>query len=289
MLIFILSLILPMTSGPTEHAILSPLQNGGCGSYTTSRYGLSVQCESRLGQHGSRTRGEGRVMRSGDPRAGRVVPPRTVPRITRVAAAITGTNRAGCEVAEGALGAPVICSVRPRPGTGMPQAVVPAISSEAAAYRAIAVLNLTVPEPHLGPDSSELPWDFVPVGYPVWLWTTGGTTGSQTATTTVEGVTVSMRHEPPQLTWNMGDDSQPFTCIIDTPSYVPSADGSATESAVCGYRYEQMGRYQPSVTATWTIHWSAGPDSGVITETLTRSLGEVVVGELQAVVTQRGD
>lgn len=283
-----LVLVLLCLTGPFLADLLAtPHISGGCGRAWSFRYGAAIQCEhSASSERSSNTSRGSSIKQSSSGRGGQ---PRVVPRITRVATAITGTNRVGCEVAQGTVSPSVICSTTPRPGSGMPQPVVPAISSEAAAYRAIAVLDLTVPVPHVGPDPDGLEWGFVPVGYPVWLWTTGGTTGSQTATTTVEGITVSMRHEAPQLTWNMGDDEAPFTCRVDAPAYVSSADGSATESGVCGYRYQRMGRFVPSVTASWTIHWSAGPDSGVITETLTRSLGEIAVGELHAVVTQRGD
>ncbi|NLT30751.1 MAG: hypothetical protein GXX86_09890 [Propionibacterium sp.] len=122
----------------------------------------------------------------------------------------------------------------------------------------------------------------------MWLWTTGGSTHTTQTTTTVEGITVSIRHDPPVLTWTMGDGTAPFSCAGDSPSYRPSADGVATESSACGHRFTKLGRYTPSVTATWTIHWQAGPDSGTFTETLTRSMNEVPVGELQSVIDRRG-
>ncbi|MGJ3508942.1 hypothetical protein [Enemella sp. A6] len=186
-----------------------------------------------------------------------------------------------------------LCGVEGKPAAGgrpvdRARPAAPTITSHEAARRAVATLDLKVPEPHLGPTPDDLEWGFVPVGYPVWLWTTGGSTSTSQVTTTVEGITVSIRHDPPVLTWSMGDGTPSFSCPSDAPRYQPPADGVVTEPTTCGHRFTKLGRYTPTVTATWTIHWQAGPDSGTFTETLTRSMNEIPVGELQSVVTRRG-
>lgn len=102
-------------------------------------------------------------------------------------------------------------------------------------------------------------------GIPVWLWIAEGpqTTGPLTDSDAAGGVAVRVTAQVTKVTWDLGDGTL-ISCGIGTPY-----DGSANPSPDCGHVYEVKstkadpnGAYTITATATWTINWSGGGDSG---------------------------
>lgn len=127
------------------------------------------------------------------------------------------------------------------------------------------------------------------VGLPVWLWTavTPGTWGPQTATATGGGITVTITAKASRIVWDMGDGHS-VTCGNPGTAYAASYGSAA--SPTCGYRYASPsssaahphGRYTISATTYWTVNWSGGGQSGVLTPT-SRAQTSIEIGEVQVV------
>jgi len=106
------------------------------------------------------------------------------------------------------------------------------------------------------------------VGIPVWMWVEPGvtTTGTNSASASAGGITVTAVANVTEVSWEMGDGST-VACGIGT-AYDPSYGGDP--SPTCGHVYEVKstksdpnGAYTVTATSTWTIVWSGGGESGV--------------------------
>ncbi|NUR72222.1 MAG: hypothetical protein HOU81_15520 [Hamadaea sp.] len=130
------------------------------------------------------------------------------------------------------------------------------------ALRAINALPIAGPDIGLAPR----PGGSGLVGLPVWMWTEQRpeTWGTQSATASVPGLSVTARATSVRISWEMGDGSTKVCGNPGTP-YTPAAGGSA--SRTCGYQYTEpsrdqripghLGRYRVVGTTTWHVEWTA--------------------------------
>lgn len=123
------------------------------------------------------------------------------------------------------------------------------------------------------------------VGLPVWMWTTKGpeTYGPNTATASTGAVTVTATAKVSQIVWDMGDGHQ-VTCTTAGTPY--KASYGKQSSPDCGYRYHRSSKDEPgkkypvTATATWSIDWRGGGQSGQLTQTR-QSQTQVSIGQLK--------
>lgn len=179
-----------------------------------------------------------------------------------IAAAAAGNP---CEIATALVGGPAAAAVTRAQ-----------VESSARA----ATTSLTVPDalPIIGPDPSVNEWNMVAVGQPIWLWTTGATTLD--ASSTQNGIAISLTATPASTTFDMGDGHQ-VTC--SAMSVRPAAADPMATSPTCGYRYERKGLHTVTATTSWNINWSALGFNGTLatSRSTTRQLD---VGELSSVI-----
>ena len=143
-----------------------------------------------------------------------------------------------------------------------------------------AALSLTVPAPELriGPDPARNQWNMIPVGFPIWVWTTEANT--LTATTTAEGITITMTATRGPTTITFGDGTT-LVCRTMTPR--PAYLDPPPPSPDCGHTYTATGQHTITATTTWTIQWQALGLTGTVP--ITRTAGTTLrVGELTAVL-----
>ncbi|WP_411139004.1 ATP/GTP-binding protein [Streptomyces sp. C10] len=123
------------------------------------------------------------------------------------------------------------------------------------------------------------------VGLPVWMWTTKGpeTYGPNTATASAGAVTVTATAKVDQIVWDMGDGHQ-VTCTTAGTPYKSSYGKQSSPD--CGYRYHRSSKDEPgkkypvTATATWSIDWRGGGQTGQITQTR-QSQTQVSIGQLK--------
>ena len=143
-----------------------------------------------------------------------------------------------------------------------------------------AALSLTVPAPELriGPDPARNQWNMIPVGFPIWVWTTEANT--LTATTTAEGITITMTATRGPTTITFGDGTT-LVCRTMTPR--PAYLDPPPPSPDCGHTYTATGQHTITATTAWTIQWQALGMTGTVPITRT-SATTLRVGELTAVL-----
>ena len=155
---------------------------------------------------------------------------------------------------------------------------------EAIAREVYAEVPLVLPEPHTSPpaDAPQL------VGFPVWLWVDGGVWQEFEAHAAVSGVSVSVVAHPAQITWKLGDGT---TITCDGPGTPWDPSGGAGQGTDCSHTYqfvsagEPGGRYQASVTVTWSVTWSASTGQSGVLPAASRTSGfSLLVTERQAVI-----
>jgi hypothetical protein len=156
-------------------------------------------------------------------------------------------------------------------------------SAELIARQVYQSLPLALPEPHTAPtvDARQL------VGLPIWLWVDGTVWRDFQASASLAGVTVTVVAHPSRVVWEMGD-GQTVTCDAGTPW---DPDGSAHQSTDCSHYYqfvsdsEPGGQYGASVTAVWSVEWSASTgETGTLPEASRSTDFALDVGERQAVI-----
>ncbi|WP_338672599.1 hypothetical protein V1460_06125 [Streptomyces sp. SCSIO 30461] len=157
---------------------------------------------------------------------------------------------------------------------------------EVVVQRAVKQLKLPKPVIRTSP-----PEDLVQVVHvPTWMWVEQSAWGPVVASASVEGVTVTATARPRNAVWSMGDGGQvtclgpgtPFSDVYDPKE--PSPD--------CGYTYQRAspstsgGAYSVSVQVTWDVEWNGGGKRGVVPGLEMTAQRQLVVGEVQAVVTR---
>jgi len=141
---------------------------------------------------------------------------------------------------------------------GLPPPMDPAV----LAAQIIATMTFQAPPIEMMPPEGS---EGAIVGVPAWGWVSQGltTTGPQSASDAAGGVAVTITAEVSDVVWNWGDGTS-LSCGIGTPY-----DGTVGPSPTCGHVYEvkstksdSNGTYTVSATATWTIFWTGGGESG---------------------------
>ncbi|MEU9530490.1 ATP/GTP-binding protein [Streptomyces sp. NPDC053705] len=141
--------------------------------------------------------------------------------------------------------------------TGQAGPGAPTIDPETVARKAAASMRLDGPKVV----SPRAAGTYV-VGMPMWMWAepSSSTFGPVSASATAGGVTVTATAKVTRVRWAMGDGAS-VTCHGPGTPYRKSRE--VTESPDCGHLYERPsyeepgGRYRGTVTAAWTITWSA--------------------------------
>ncbi|AZM50996.1 hypothetical protein DMB38_25995 [Streptomyces sp. WAC 06738] len=151
-----------------------------------------------------------------------------------------------------------------------------------------AVEQLKLPEPVIRTSPDE---DFVQVvRVPTWMWVEHSSWGPVSTSAAVEGVRVTAVARPRRAVWSMGEGGQVVCRGPGTPysgAYSPKAS-----SPDCGYTYRRASfsapgqAYQVSVRVVWDVQWQGGGQAGVVPGLVMDSQRELVVDEVQAVVTR---
>jgi len=147
--------------------------------------------------------------------------------------------------------------------------------------QAAASITLPINAPVVGPSPSQNKWNLIPVGYPLWLWTSDTqTTISQTVSN--QGLVVSVTATRQNVIFSMGDGQQ-VGCTSFTAR--PLHNDPFQQSPTCGYVYQSSGQFTVAAATTWLITWQVSGQSGSFTVTDTASATTPLpVGELHSVV-----
>jgi hypothetical protein len=159
----------------------------------------------------------------------------------------------------------------------------------AAAAQAV-VRRMDLRPADIGIVPEDIPGSIGAVGAPVYMWTTPGpaTFGPQVLTGSAGGLTITATAKVDRIVWDMGDGTS-VTCR--TPGTVYEDRYGFNDSPDCGHRYTQTSAGKPNnaypiaATSYWVVDWTGpGGSSGQITlDVVSRT--SIVVGELQALVT----
>jgi len=163
------------------------------------------------------------------------------------------------------------------------QKTSPGPSVAEIAIQAAASVTLPLNSPQFGPLPSQNQWGMIPVGYPVWLWTSSDQT---TVSTSVDssGLVVSITATRQGVTFAMGDGHN-ISCTRFTVRPTHLAD-PMQPSPSCGYVYQTTGIFTIVATTSWLISWSAAGESGSFAVTDTASSPTPLpIGELASVIT----
>jgi len=149
------------------------------------------------------------------------------------------------------------------------------------AREVVARLHLPDPTPQFGPDPDANQWHMLAVGYPLWLWTSGPT--RLTTTASRYGLSFTLTATWESTRFEFGDGSG-LTCTRTTPYSPTTAPG--TPSPTCGYSYQKASPaagYQVRAITHWRVDWAASGQSGQISTSYAGSR-TVPVGELNALI-----
>lgn len=162
--------------------------------------------------------------------------------------------------------------------------VVITVTPYQAALMAMAELPLEPAKPGVGPPPTLNKWGMAAVGYPLWLWAEGNMAPAPVSTT-VAGLTVSLRASMTSVDYRMGDGTT-VTCGRGT-KWRRGAAAAGTPSPTCGHTYTKpslpKGSYTITATTHWRVAWTAGGQSGLIPFVQSSST-TLPVGELQVLV-----
>ena len=123
------------------------------------------------------------------------------------------------------------------------------------------------------------------VNVPVWMWVTDPgptTTGPQTKTAALGGVSITATGTVERIEWSMGSGQTVMCKGAGTPFTREMATGKSLKdmpsSPTCGFKYakasrcEKSGAYNVTATAYWTVHWIGGGMQGDIPLDFSRSI-----------------
>ncbi|WEB45731.1 hypothetical protein MOV08_15900 [Streptomyces yunnanensis] len=150
-----------------------------------------------------------------------------------------------------------------------------------------AVARLKSPRPviHTSPreDMAQL------VHVPTWMWVERKTWDPVTASAAVNGVEVTATARPWRAVWSMGEGGT-VVCQGQGTPYSDRFDPKAS-SPDCGYTYQRASTSAPGKTypvrvqVFWDVEWEGGGRSGAVPGLVMSAERRLVVGEVQAVVT----
>ena len=170
----------------------------------------------------------------------------------------------------------------------LPGAPGTTVSPEEAAQAVVRRMDLRAADIGIVPEDK--PGSVGAVGAPVYMWSRRGPTtfGPQVLTAAAGGVAITATAKVDKIVWDMGDGAA-VTCR--TPGTVYRDQFGFADSPDCGYRYTRTSAGKPNnaypiaATSYWVVDWTGpGGSSGRITLDLV-SRTNIVVGELQALVT----
>lgn len=151
-----------------------------------------------------------------------------------------------------------------------------------------AVERLELPEPVIRTSPDEDSVQVVQV--PTWLWVERSSWGPVSVSAAVEGVRVRAVARPRRAVWSMGEGGEVVCRGPGLPysgAYSPKAS-----SPDCGYTYRRASvsvpdrAYTVSVRVFWDVHWQGGGQGGVVSGLVRGAQRELVVDEVQTVVTR---
>lgn len=151
-----------------------------------------------------------------------------------------------------------------------------------------AVERLELPEPVIRTSPDE---DLAQVVHvPTWLWVERSTWGPVSTSAAVEGVKVRATARPRRAVWSMGEGGE----VVCRGPGTPYSDvySPRVSSPDCGYTYRRAsvsapGRaYTVSVRVVWDVEWQGGGEAGVVPGLVMGAQRELVVDEVQTVVTR---
>ena len=127
------------------------------------------------------------------------------------------------------------------------------------------------------------------VNLPTWLALGSGSWGTQSATASVPGVSVTATATPTFASWSLGD-GHTVTCDGPGTAYTPGANPDIS-SPTCGFTYRTSSARQPNrtftVTATvhWSVTWAGAGQRGVLAGLTTTATLPVAVAESESLNT----
>jgi len=145
----------------------------------------------------------------------------------------------------------------------------------------VARLHLPDPTPQFGPDPEANEWHMLAVGYPLWLWTSGPTRLTTTATRYGLSFTLTATWEDTRFDFG---DGHGLTCAGTTP--YPANAKPGAPSPTCGYTFQKASPstgYRVQAHTNWRVDWAASGQSGTLHTTYTGSR-TLPVGELSALI-----
>ncbi|MFB7419778.1 ATP/GTP-binding protein [Streptomyces sp. NPDC056210] len=162
-----------------------------------------------------------------------------------------------------------------------PNGAAAAVDPKVLALQAVKKMTLLGPDIGIAPK----PGGKGVVGMPVWMWANDAPNawGPVVASASAGAVTVTATAKVSKVAWSMGDGSK-VVCNGRGTAY-KAAFGKKV-SPDCGYRYDQpstaapSGKYHVTATATWTIDWQGGGQSGQLTEVRANAV-DITIAEVQ--------
>jgi hypothetical protein len=158
---------------------------------------------------------------------------------------------------------------------------------DAIARRVADQVPLVFPRPSTSPaiDGEQI------TGLPTWLWIDPAGYRTFDAEATLAGLTVRVTATPLQVSWDLGDGSDPVLCYGPGTPYDPAVDDDAQRTD-CSHVYRDVstgepgGVYHASATTTWSLAWQASTgETGTLPDVGRTTTFDLTVTERQAVVT----
>jgi hypothetical protein len=158
------------------------------------------------------------------------------------------------------------------------------IDPRVAAQQVVKTMSFVAPQLGLSPYVQSANHVGI-VNVPIWMWVTDPgptTTGPQTKTAALGGVSITATGTVDHIDWSMGA-GQTVTCKgAGTPFTRSMAAGKSLKdvpsSPTCGFKYAKSSRcvksgsYNVTATAYWTVHWTGGGMQGDIPLNFSRSI-----------------
>lgn len=167
---------------------------------------------------------------------------------------------------------------KPGGGRGIPASTV--------VERVVKQLRLPQPLIRTSPDMGSVQV----VRVPTWLWVERSGWRPVSTSVAVNGVTVTATARPIRAVWSIGDGGG----VVCSGPGTPYSDAYRPErpSPDCGYTYQRTSRSAPggafpvSVRVVWNVDWHGGGRAGSVPGLVTTARRQLVVDEVQAVVTR---
>jgi hypothetical protein len=158
------------------------------------------------------------------------------------------------------------------------------IDPRVAARQVVKTMNFVAPQLGVSPYVQSADHVGI-VNVPIWMWVTDAgptTTGPQTKTAALGGVSITATGTVDRIEWSMGAGDTVTCKGAGTAFTKEMAAGKSLKdmpsSPTCGYKYskssrcQKSGAYNVTATAYWTVHWTGGGMQGDIPLDFSRSI-----------------